>query len=280
MQISHLKCARPSVWGRSPRLLEMIDKARAEGVDVSCDQYPYVASYTGLADDLLPVWAREGDGLAGRLKDRDMGRRIMNDVERELESIGGGENVLLASAMQRTGYEGKRVSEAARQMKLDEVTAVLKLIERDPEISAIYFCMCEDDVLEIMKHAATFIGTDGGAKIHKRGVVHPRNYGTYPRVLARYVREKGILGLAEAVAKMTGRPAAKAGMKGRGELRRGNFADLVLLDPKQVADKATYEETHSYPEGISHVFVNGQLVIEEGERKPEILAGRVLRRRE
>ncbi len=280
VQISHLKCARPSVWGSGPRLLEMIDKARGEGLDVSCDQYPYLASYTGLADELLPAWAREGDGLAGRLKDRGMGKRIINDVERALESLGGGENVMLASSMRGVEHEGKRVSQAAQEMKMDEVSAVIKLIERDPDISAIYFCMCEEDVLEIMRHEATFIGTDGGAKVHKRGVVHPRNYGTYPRVLARYVREKKALEMREAVAKMTSRPAAKLGLKERGALRRGYYADLVLLDPRRIEDRATYEETHNYPDGIKFVFVNGHAVVEEGERKPDLLPGKVLRRGE
>ncbi len=277
VQISHLKCSQPSIWGESTKLLEMIERAGGEGLDVSCDQYPYLASYTGLADKLVPVWAREGDDLVGRLRDGGLAGAIKEAVKKALLDLGGGKNVLLTSCAQAEEYEGKRISEVAQELEIDEVATVLRLVKLYPDISAIYFCMSEDDVQEIMRHPATFIGTDGGAKVWGRGVVHPRNYGTFPRVLARYVREKRILGFSEAIAKMTSRPAKKLGLKERGELRRGCFADLVLLDPERVNDRATYEQNHNYAEGISHVFVNGKLVVNEGERLPDILAGKVLR---
>jgi len=278
VQLSHLKCSRSASWGRSGRLLELICQARSQGLDVSCDQYPYLASYTGLADNLIPAWAREGDGLSGRLRNRKIGKRIVDALITALEALGGGKNVMLASGSEDGEYAGRRISEVARQMELDEASVVLRLVERCPDMSAIFFCMSEEDVEEIMRHPATFIGTDGGAKVVGQGVVHPRNYGTFPRVLARYVRQKKLLQLPDAVAKMTYRPAGKLGLKKRGELRRGYFADLVLLDADKINDRATYEESHSQAEGIDHVFVNGRPVIENGRRRPEMLAGKVLRR--
>jgi N-acyl-D-amino-acid deacylase len=278
VQLSHLKCSRSANWGRSAKLMEIICRAREQGLDVSCDQYPYLASYTGLADNLIPAWAREGDDLLGRLRNRKVRKRIVGELTAELETLGGGGNIMLASSEGDGEYAGKRVSEVAEQMALDEADTVLRLVELWPDMSAIYFCMAEEDIEEILRNSATFIGTDGGAKVMGKGVVHPRNYGTFPRVFARYVRQKKLLQLPEAVAKMTSRPAGKLGLKKRGELRRGYFADLVLLDAERINDCATYEQSHSQAEGIGYVFVNGRPVIEGGRRHSERLAGKVLRR--
>jgi N-acyl-D-amino-acid deacylase len=284
VQISHIKAAGRPYWGKVADALALIDAARAEGLDVMADVYPYTASSTSLRT-ALPDWALEG-GVAAMLKRlRDPGerQRIREDMERGGYGIVermGWENVMIAWCPKRPDAEGRRVSEIAAARRLDPIDAVFELL-RDAEgvASMILFQLDERDLTRALTHPHVMIGSDGSAlAIHGElgaGKPHPRNYGTFPRVLGRYARDERVLGLAEAVHKMTGLPARRLGLRDRGEVRVGARADLVVFDPRRVADHATYEDPHRYPAGIEQVLVNGRFVIKDGEHTGS-LPGRVL----
>jgi N-acyl-D-aspartate/D-glutamate deacylase len=192
----------------------------------------------------------------------------------------GWENVMIAWCPKRPDAEGRRISEIAEVRGLDPLDAVFELLrDADGVASMILFQLDEKDFLRAVTHPQVMIGSDGSSLATtgemSAGKPHPRSYGTFPRVLGRYARDQRVLSLAEAVHKMTGLPARRLGLRDRGEIRVGAKADLVVFDPKQVADRATYEEPHRYPIGIDHVLVNGRFVIKDGEHTGS-LPGRVL----
>jgi N-acyl-D-amino-acid deacylase len=250
------------------------------------DVYPYTASSTTLRT-LLPDWALEG-GVAAmleRLADADVRARIRRDIESPatgqglLDRIGWG-NVMVASATQRKDAEGKRISEIAASRGADPLDAALELIVAEGgKGSMILFQLDERDLRRALVHPAVMIGSDGSALAPYGGLAagkpHPRSYGTFPRVLGAYARDERVLSLAQAVHKMTGLPARRLGLKDRGVIAVGAKADLVVLDARRVADRATYEAPHQYPSGIEHVLVNGSLVIKDGEHTGS-LPGRLL----
>lgn len=286
VQISHVKAAGRPNWGKVADVLALVDAAREEGLDVMADVYPYTASSTMLRA-LLPDWALEGgiDAMLGRLADPDSRARIRRDIEspstgQSLVDRIGWENVMIASAARRRDAEGKRISEIAAGRGLNPVDAALELLEAEGGKGAmILFQLDERDLRRALVHEAVMIGSDGSALApygeNGAGKPHPRSYGTFPRVLGQYAREQRVLTLAEAVHKMTGLPARRLGLRDRGEIRQGARADLVVLDPRKVADQATFDDPHRYPIGIEHVMVNGRFVIKEGEHTGS-LPGKVL----
>jgi N-acyl-D-amino-acid deacylase len=285
VQISHVKAAGRPHWGRVADALALIDAARAEGLDVMGDVYPYTASSTSLRT-ALPDWALEGGvaALLKRLHDPGERQRIRADMERgggyNIVERMGWENVMIAWCPKRADAEGRRVSEIAAARGLDPIDAVFELL-RDAEgvASMILFQLDERDLVRALGHPQVMIGSDGSALAitgeMSAGKPHPRSYGTFPRVLGRYARDERVLSLAEAVHKMTGLPARRLGLRDRGAIREGAKADLVVFDPKRVADQATYEEPHRYPAGIEQVIVNGRFVIKDGEHTGS-LPGKVL----
>ncbi|MET0623556.1 MAG: D-aminoacylase [Pyrinomonadaceae bacterium] len=291
VEIWHLKTAYRKNWGRMPRVLARIRAARARGLDVTADVYPYTAASTGLAA-CLPPWAIEGgvEKMLSRLRDRETRARIRADILRETnewENIylgsGGAPGVLVGSVVNRSleGLQGKRVSEIAKEQGKDELEALFDLILADrAQTGAIYFMMSEADLRAALREPFVSICTDSGARATDGPLAgsksHPRGWGSYPRVLSRYVRDERLLTLEQAVHKMTGRPAARTGLRDRGVLREGAFADITVFDPARVHDRATFEEPNQYPEGIPYVVVNGQLEVDEG-RRTGINAGRPLR---
>jgi dihydroorotase/N-acyl-D-amino-acid deacylase len=291
VEIWHLKTAYKKNWGRMPSVLARIRAARARGLDVTADVYPYTAASTGLAA-CLPPWAIEGgvEKMLSRLRDRETRARIRADILRETgewENIylgsGGAGGVLVGSVVNREleALQGKRVSEIAREQGKDELEALFDIILADRgQTGAIYFMMSEADLRAALREPFVSVCTDSGARATDGPLAgsksHPRGWGSYPRVLSRYVRDERLLTLEQAVHKMTGQPAARVGLRDRGVLRAGAFADITVFDPARVRDRATFEEPNQYPEGVEYVVVNGQLEV-DGGRRTHANAGRPLR---
>jgi N-acyl-D-amino-acid deacylase len=290
VQLSHHKANGTRNWGRTAVTLAMIDRARAEGHDVLVDQYPYTAGSTTLAA-IVPAWAMRGgiDGMAARLADPAARGRIRAALTGSGTEAGGAagaarefdpESIMIASVPDGVdrSYEGLMLTEIAAMRGEHPADTALHLLERGRGgVQMIVFSMAEEDVRRVMRHPAVAIASDGWTLSPAAGGrPHPRSYGTYARVLGKYVREEGVLSLEEAVRKMTSLPAQRLRCDDRGRLRPGCVADLVVFDPERVADRGTFQAPHQFCEGVSYVAVNGQLVIEQdtGAR-----AGRVLRRR-
>jgi N-acyl-D-amino-acid deacylase len=273
-QISHAKVIGSANWGRSADLLRLVDEARARGVDVTIDQYPYTASSTSVEAALMPAWALEGgrDATLARLRDPAVRPRVRTDSAAMIrDERGGGDpkNVQFASCAFDPSLAGRTLAALTGQRGLDvtidnAAETVLWIVEQGG-CQAIFHAMSDQDLERIIRHPATMIASDGEIPIFGRASPHPRSYGTFARVLAVYVRDKKILTLEDAVRRMSSFPAARLGLADRGVLRPGLRADVVIFDPAAVRDMATYEKPHQYAEGFSHVIVNGQVVFEKGE---------------
>ncbi|MBI4590990.1 MAG: D-aminoacylase [Candidatus Rokubacteria bacterium] len=287
VQVSHLKAAGRPHWGKVKDALALIDAARAEGLDVTADVYPYTASSTTLRT-LLPGWALEGGtwAMLERLHDPATRGKIRDEIEKGRQgeedhvANAGWDGILIAYAPNCPEAEGRRLSEFARGRGVAPAEAAMDLILlSDGKASMILFQLDEADLRTALGHPRVMIGSDGSALATHgelgKGKPHPRSYGTFPRVLARYCRDEGLLSTEKAVHKMTGLPAKKLGLKDRGVIRAGAKADLVGFNEKTVSDLATYENPHRYAAGIEYVFVNGRLVIKGGEHTGS-LPGRVL----
>jgi N-acyl-D-amino-acid deacylase len=271
VQISHFKVAGRKNWDTVDRALALIDEARAEGSDVTADLYPYLAGSTALSA-LLPQWAHEGgkEAVSKRLADP----RVREQMTVSMHSEGFAKDmewdrVLISFAPGKAEYQGRYVAEMAQEKgKTPQEWIFDAILETGLRATMVTFMMSEENRLRELRHPALMIGTDGmGYAVSgsmSQGLPHPRNYGTFPRILGHYVREEKVLSLKEAVWKMSGFPARKLGLRDRGLVRKGHWADLTLFDPKRVADKATYVLPHQYPEGIPHVLVQGEFVVRDG----------------
>lgn len=282
--ITHHKASGLRQWGMSARTLAMIDSARAAGIDVGLDQYPYTATSTSLSV-LIPTWALAGGdtAFARRLRDPVLRDSILRAVEAELDTARGGRHptwVQFARVSWQPDLEGRTLADWARQRGMEPTPAVCaQLVVEGVQRSApgmVYHVLHEQDVQRILRYPLTIVASDGGLARPGMGHPHPRAYGAFPRVLGRYVRDLRILTLEEAVRRMTSLPAERVGLEGRGRIAEGWFADLVLFDPAIVADRSTFENPHQYPVGIPWVLVNGVAVVEQG-RFTDARPGRALR---
>jgi dihydroorotase/N-acyl-D-amino-acid deacylase len=283
--LTHHKAIGAPMWGASERTLAMIDSARAAGVDVMADQYPYTATYTGI-NVLVPPWALAGgrDAFLVRVDDPAQRDSVLAGIVWNIVNDRGGSDlrrVQLARVDWDRSLEGRTLHDwAAREgMAPTPENGALLVVEaiRRGGASAIYHVLHEDDVTRIMRHPMTAIASDGRLVRPGEGHPHPRWYGTFPRVLGHYVREQRVLTLEDAVRKMTSLPADRLGMDERGRIAEGAAADLVLFDPETVIDRATFQAPHQYPAGIPFVIVNGVVSVDGGEFV-DARAGRVLRR--
>jgi len=284
-QLTHHKMIGRAAWGKSAESLRLIQEARERGVDVTIDQYPYTASSTALQAALLPAWALEGgaESLRLRLADPAERARILEVVKDKIRNERGGgdpRNIVIAACGFDHALEGRTLASILEGRGLaptleNAAELALEIVERGGA-SGIFHAISEPDVERILVSPYTMIASDGEIPGFGQGAPHPRSYGTFARVLAVYVREKGLLTLEEAIRKMTSLPAARLGLGDRGLVRPGMKADLVVLDPQAVRDRATFEKPHQYAEGVSLVVVNGQLVL-DGERMTGLRPGRVLR---
>jgi N-acyl-D-aspartate/D-glutamate deacylase len=278
VHISHLKVSNKKVWGKSADLIAQLRKARKAGQVVTADQYPYIASSTSLAAMVIPPRWREGSAadFQERLADRDLGPRIRKAIEEKLAGRDGGASLRLARYKARPAWQGKDLAAIARQEKRPVLDVVLE-IERNGGAQVVSFGMSEEDVRLIMKEPFVATASDGASQVPNRATVpHPRSYGTFPRKIGRYALVEGVISLEQAVRGSSGLPADVLKLPGRGYLRAGHFADVVVFDPKKFRDVATFDAPHQYAPGVRYLFVNGQPAIEAG-KPTDKLAGRVLR---
>ncbi len=287
LQISHLKIGFASNWPKLGALMDMIDKARAAGLDLRADRYPYIAGATSLST-LFPIWAREGgtERFVGRLKDPAFDARLRAHLAEQERGYGSWDRILVSEVASEKNrpIEGRSVLEAATEAGRPPYEFMRDLIvEESDRVGMVSFYGHEDVLKRILAHPLVGIGADGGAVAPygplSKGKPHPRFYGAFPRALGKYVREEKLVPLEEMVRKMTAMPAAHLGFVRRGQIKVGWAADLCVFDPARIIDKATFQEPAVYPEGVEKVIVNGQVVVDSGEHTGK-LAGRVLRKNE
>jgi N-acyl-D-amino-acid deacylase len=300
VQISHHKAVGVTAWGKVKTTLAMVDAARAEGVDVHSDVYPYTAGSTVLAAMIVSPWVFDGttEEALARLRDPAVRERLwrehcdrltgMAKLPRALSFVPtewvtrlvialAERSIVLSSLRKNPQYEGMTLREVAKLRKRPAFDAMLDLLVEEEELAVLVIAhvMRDRDVRTVMRHPQTMFGSDG---FHVReGKPHPRLYGTYPRVLEHYVREERVLGLEDAVRRMTSLPAHKLGLAHRGRLAPGHAADVVVFDPGGVHDNATFRDPRRAPGGIPHVFVNGAWTVKDGKHTGA-RSGRVLRR--
>ncbi len=293
-EVWHLKTAYKANWGRMPEVLRRLEQARARGLDVTANQYPYTRASNGL-DACLPLWAREGglDRMLARLQnpaDRERIKKDMDDPkatgwENQWYGSGGGDGVMLSSVLDPAlrKYEGKTLTQIGREMGKDPRDAVMDLVIADKGESAVIISiMTEDDVKTALRHPLVSVGTDSGAKAEDGPLAesksHPRAWGSFPRILGKYVRDEHVLSLEEAIRKMTSKAAGRVHLDDRGILRPGMAADVTIFDPATIHDVSTFEDPNHYSVGIEHVIVNGRVVVSDGritnERPGRAVRGR------
>jgi len=281
VEIFHLKAAYQPGWGTlMGRAGALIDSARARGVDVAADLYPYTAGGTGL-EATIPAWAHEGgiDSLRARLARPDVRARMKRELQTGspgwwniVEAAGGWDGVVLVNARnpENARFEGKTIAEIARETGKDPADAAWDIVAAgNGRVMAIYHMMSEQDIEQALQFPWVSIGSDAGAALRAGsadvlGLPHPRSYGTFPRVIERYVKERGVLTLPDAIRRMTSWPATRMRLHDRGVIRAGAWADVVVFDLDALADRATYDEPTLYPDGIEYVLVNGTVVIDRG----------------
>ena len=274
LQVSHLKTQGPRNWGRLDDAFGVIEAAAGRGLDVAFDRYPYVAYQTGLTS-LFPVWSRDGGTAAflARLDDDATASRIRTEVLAKVELIGGWDNVQVTSVSDDAdrAAEGKRLGAYASSVGEDPYAVTVGLLRRSRGgVGMVGFAMSEENLERILAHPRGMVCSDGGSYAAegpaRRGVPHPRALGSFPRVLARYVRERRALTLEQAVHKMTAQPAGRLRLADRGRIAVGLAGDVVVFDPATVADRATFEDPYQYPVGIAAVVVNGAPALQDGLR--------------
>ena len=275
VQIVHAKVSGTDNWGKVDKFLERLRRARADGVQIDCDEYPYTAASNPLRN-LMPSWLQQGGigAMLARLGDESVRAKIKEEIASTgLNNFGRIKNwdaVRIAISPDLPRYAGKTIVQIAREQGTDPFDAALDYIVADRgQTRVVVESIGEDDVRAFIRAPEVMVGSDGNSVaptgITGQGKPHPRFYGTFARVLGRYVREEGLIALETAIAKMTGRSAAALGLADRGLLRQGFRADVTVFDPATITERATYEDPHRFAEGVAAVLVNGVLVLERGE---------------
>ncbi len=270
LQMSHLKASGKSNWHKAESLLEQMDKAVAEGLEVHADRYPYVAYHTGLAN-LFPLWSRDGGNAAfiDRLNNNTDLEKIKLYTEKKVSNLDGAWNGVVISGIGGKGlekYKGFSLQKVSEDLSLDPFeTATYLLKESNNSVSMVGFGMSETSTEKILAHPRVMIASDAGAHAPyppmNNKIAHPRAYGTFPRAIAKYVKERNICSLEEMIKKMTSLPADKLLMKERGRIEKNKIADITIFDYNKINDEATFIDSHQYASGIPHVIVNGKIVI-------------------
>jgi N-acyl-D-aspartate/D-glutamate deacylase len=275
---THAKVLGPNVWGFSQAIVHRIEKARAEGVEVWADQYPYPASATGLSAALLPRWSQVGggDSLRSRLSDLPTLARIRAEMVENLARRGGADRIQFRRYRLDPTLEGRLLSDVAAERGVDPIDLSIELL-REGSPSIVSFNMHDQDIATFMTQPWTMTASDGSLERWMVGVPHPRAYGAFPRKLRHYALDEGVIDLAFAIRSMTSLPAQVYRIPDRGLIKEGMAADVVVFDGETLRDLATFNEPHQLSEGMVHVFVNGKAAISNGEFTGA-LAGRVLRK--
>ncbi len=264
--ITHIKALGTSVWGASDQIIRNIAQARDDGLPIFTDQYPYSASATSVMSAMVPAWVREGgtDAFHERLSDESQREKILAGITENLERRGGPDRVQYRLFLPDPSVEGRLLSEIAAEREMSPELILMSQIEQgNPGL--VSFNMHEDDIRAFMVQPWNMTSSDGGYVTFGTGVPHPRNYGSFPRKIRKYVFGEGLLSLEDAVRSMTSLTAGVSGLHDRGILRPGMAADVVVFDPERITDRATYRDPHQYSEGMVWVIVNGGIAIADGE---------------
>ncbi|MFC1564981.1 amidohydrolase family protein, partial [candidate division KSB1 bacterium] len=274
VQLSHHKAAGADMWGQTVNSLKKMEEARERGIDVTTDLHPYPATFTTAAI-LFPAWALEGsaEDINARMSDPETKKKIVDGIVYNIIHDRGGndiKNVTVAVHPADRSLEGMNLHEIlvkkGRATTMEDAAELLiELLLTDGGTSCAYHCLSMDDIVRILQHPLSMYGSDAGNAFMDVGKVHPRHYGHFPRIIAQHVRERGDLKLEYAIKKMTSFPAQKAGIRDRGQISEGKFADIVIFDYDKIQDKATFIDPHQYCEGIDYVMVNGDIVVDHGE---------------
>lgn len=277
--VTHIKALGPPVWGYSEAVIQRIERARAAGLEIYADQYPYIASATGLGAALLPRWAQSGgrDSLLARFNDPQILVKLKKDMEKNLARRGGAARIQFRYFSSDNSVEGKNLQEMATQWDLTPIDAAITMLKKS-NVGIVSFNMQESDVHNFMRQPWTMTCSDGSFPKWGEGVPHPRAFGTFPRKIHHYVIEKEVVGLAAAIRSMTSLPAQVFKIKSRGLIKEGAIADIVIIDLAKVKDKATFTQPYQLAEGMEYVFVNGKAAIFEG-KSTNVLNGEVLLKR-
>jgi len=273
VQISHLKVSGKRNWGQAEKILEMIESAQKEGLNVDFDRYPYIASSTSLSS-VFPAWVHDGGDaeMITRLKNVDLRKRVKEETEKLMYWESDWDMIQISDVRsdKNKWMVGKRVSEIAEKLGADPFhVACDLLIDESNAVSCVFFSMCDEDTDRILKHPGCMIGSDSTGRADygqlSEGQPHPRAFGTFPRVIGHYVRKRGLLEMSDAIKRMTSMPANKLNLHDRGMVKENFAADLIVFDEERIGDTATFDRPICYPEGISIVLVNGMVTVEEGK---------------
>jgi len=263
VEISHIKALGRPVWGQAAEVCAIIEGARERGVKVYADQYPYMASSTGLYAAVIPRWVQAGGEMKNKLSDPELLPRIKKEIAENIDRRGGPESLVVVSFPKNRDFAGKNLLEISRMMKKPVVETALYLVLNGSP-SVISFNMTESDLEYFMKRPYVMTGSDGNIQIPGRSFPHPRSYGTFTRKIRKYVIGDEWITMEQAIRAATGLPAEVLGLDDRGRLKKGFAADIVVFDPDEISDKATYENPHQYSVGIRFLVINGEIVIEDG----------------
>lgn len=279
VHISHFKSSGKDSWGLVRTAVEIIQQRRAEGQIVTADQYPYTASSTSLEATCIPVWARAG-GRKAMIQRIDKGdeqsQRIIDAILKKLEVTDNGHRIQIAAYSEHPEWAGRRLDEIAAELKIAPVELLLQ-IERNGGASVVNHSIDESDVRFVMQQAWVATASDGSAKLPSNAIPHPRSYGTFPRRIGHYAQREHVTSLEQAIYSATGLPAQILGIKERGIVQEGCFADIVVFDREALIDRSTFVQPHQYSAGVFHLFVNGKSVIADGHATGA-LSGRALRK--
>ncbi len=285
VEISHIKLCSEEVWGKLELILEPVERARERGVEIFMDQYPYVHTSTDISI-MIPTYALEGgiEKFKEKVKNPEYREKIKKEIEeRRLFSskIDKLKNIIIASYEKNPDYNGKSLEEIllmrGESAEFKNASELIIEIVENGDASAVFLQMNEEDVKALMKLPYTSVASDGGIQFMGKGFPHPRSYGTFPRIISKYVREEKVLTLEDAIRKMTSLPSEVFRIKNRGLIKEGFFADIVIFDFEKIKDNATFSNPHQYPSGIHYVIVNGKIVIEKGKHTGEF-PGKIIKR--
>jgi N-acyl-D-aspartate/D-glutamate deacylase len=278
VHISHIKASGQKSWGKSAEAVGLIENARKKGQKVTADQYPYIASSTSLRATLVPAKYREGTEkeFIARLDDSKTGPQMKKDIAAALGGRDGGKRIQIARYAPNPKWQGKNIAAIAEAEGKEPLEIVLD-IERHGGAQIVNFGMNEEDVRVYMKQPWVATASDGGVQTPGDTVPHPRSYGTFPCKIGRYAIENKVVSLEQAIRSSTGLPADILQLKDRGYLKPGYFADVVIFDPKEFRDTATFDKPHQFAAGVKWVFVNGVAEIADGKFQDGVLGGRPIR---
>jgi N-acyl-D-amino-acid deacylase len=275
VEISHIKALGTPVWGMAKEVCDIIESARKRGVRVYADQYPYLASSTGLSAAVVPRWVQAGGQMKDRMENPELMFKIKTEIAENIDRRGGPESLVVVSYPKNRNFDGKNLLEISRMLGIPVVeTAIHLVLNGSPSI--ISFNMQEADLAYFMKRPYVMTGSDGNIQIPDESYPHPRSYGTFPRKIRKYAMENKWITMEQAIRAATSLPAEVLGLSDRGSLKEGSSADIVIFDPEEISDKATYDTPHRYSEGVLYLLINGKPVIEEGRYNGQ-LAGKPLR---